>query len=113
MTVNLPEIIQNSPLLMGIVKKNSILLIEFTNTCRDRGADTARAALMEACPTRLRPILMTSFATIASAIPSALAQGAGAETFRPMAITLIGGVIVSTVLTLFVVPVAYMLMDRL
>lgn len=99
-------------LLMGIVKKNSILLIEFTNTCRDRGADTAYKALMEACPTRLRPILMTSFATIASAIPSALAQGAGAETFRPMAITLIGGVFISTILTLFVVPVGYMLMDR-
>lgn len=99
-------------LLMGIVKKNSILLIEFTNTCRDRGAPDARAALMEACPTRLRPILMTSFATIASAIPSALASGAGSETFRPMAITLIGGVLVSTLLTLFVVPVAYLLLDQ-
>lgn len=100
-------------LLMGIVKKNSILLIEFTNTCRDRGADSADAALIEGCPTRLRPILMTSFATIASAIPSAVATGAGSETFRPMAITLIGGVLVSTLLTLFVVPVAYSLMDRL
>ena len=100
-------------LLMGIVKKNSILLIEFTNTVRDRGAPTARAALLEACPTRLRPILMTSFATMASAIPSAVANSAGSETFRPMAITLIGGVLVSTMLTLFVVPVAYSLMDGL
>ncbi len=99
-------------LLMGIVKKNSILLIEFTNTVRDRGAPSARAALLEACPTRLRPILMTSFATVASAIPSAVATGAGSETFKPMAITLIGGVLVSTLLTLFVVPCAYLLMDK-
>jgi hydrophobe/amphiphile efflux-1 (HAE1) family protein len=99
-------------LLMGIVKKNSILLIEFTNTVRDRGALGARDALLEACPIRLRPILMTSIATIAAAIPSATARGAGSETMRPMAITLIGGVIVSTVLTLFVVPCGYVLMDK-
>ncbi len=100
-------------LLMGIVKKNSILLIEFTNTCRDRGAPDARSALMEACPTRLRPILMTSFATMAAAVPSAVATGAGSETFKPMAITLIGGVFMSTLLTLYVVPCAYLIMDRL
>lgn len=99
-------------LLMGIVKKNSILLIEFTNTVRDRGTRAAKAALIEACPVRLRPILMTSVATIAAAIPSATATGAGSETMRPMAICLIGGVLVSTVLTLFVVPVVYLLMDR-
>lgn len=99
-------------LLMGIVKKNSILLIEFTNTIRDRGTREAKAALSEACPVRLRPILMTSIATIAAAIPSATASGAGSETMRPMAITLIGGVIVSTALTLFVVPCVYLLLDR-
>lgn len=99
-------------LLMGIVKKNSILLVEFTNTVRDRGINDANKALLEACPTRLRPILMTSFATMAAAIPSALATGAGAETFRPMAITIIGGVLVSTALTLYVVPCFYSLMDR-
>lgn len=99
-------------LLMGIVKKNSILLVEFTNTVRDRGNLNARSSLLEGCPTRLRPILMTSFATIAAAIPSAVATGAGSETFKPMAITLIGGVLVSTLLTLYVVPVAYLLMDR-
>jgi HAE1 family hydrophobic/amphiphilic exporter-1 len=66
---------------------------------------------MQACPIRLRPILMTSMATIAGAIPPALALGAGAETQRPMAITLIGGMIVSTALTLFVVPSAYSLLD--
>lgn len=99
-------------LLMGIVKKNSILLIEFTNTTRDRGTKGADDALIEACPVRLRPILMTSIATIAAAIPSATATGAGSETMRPMALCLIGGVLVSTVLTLFVVPCVYSLMDR-
>ncbi len=99
-------------LLMGIVKKNSILLVEFTNTLRDRGIDKADDALLEACPIRLRPILMTSIATIAAAIPSATATGAGSETMRPMATALIGGVFVSTVLTLYVVPCVYSLMDR-
>ncbi|WP_374032254.1 efflux RND transporter permease subunit [Bdellovibrio bacteriovorus] len=99
-------------LLMGIVKKNSILLIEFTNTVRDRGTSKALDALIEACPTRLRPILMTSVATVAAAVPSATARGAGSETMRPMAICLIGGVVVSTALTLFVVPAVYLLMDK-
>ncbi len=99
-------------LLMGIVKKNSILLIEFANTCRDRGAPDAKSALLEGCPTRLRPILMTSFATMAAAIPSAVATGAGSETFKPMAITLIGGVLVSTLLTLYVVPCVYLILER-
>lgn len=99
-------------LLMGIVKKNSILLIEFTNTVRDRGISGAHEALIEACPIRLRPILMTSLATVSAAVPSALARGEGSETMRPMAITLIGGVVVSTILTLYVVPVVYLLLDR-
>lgn len=99
-------------LLMGIVKKNSILLIEFTNTVRDRGTPAAIDALIEACPVRLRPIIMTSAATVSAAIPSALATGAGSETMKPMAICLIGGVIVSTVLTLVVVPCFYLVMDK-
>lgn len=99
-------------LLMGIVKKNSILLVEFTNTVRDRGTSDADQALIEACPVRLRPILMTSIATISAAIPSAVATGAGSETMRPMALALIGGVFVSTILTLYVVPCVYSLVDR-
>ncbi len=104
-------------LLMGIVKKNSILLVEFTNHVRDEASAHGKSltvfeALTQACPVRLRPILMTSVATIAGAIPSAIAFGAGSETFRPMAITIIGGVIVSTALTLFVVPCVYLLMER-
>lgn len=99
-------------LLMGIVKKNSILLVDFTNHVRsEKGADV-RTALLEACPVRLRPILMTSIATIAGAIPAALAFGPGAESRVPMAITVIGGVLVSTVLTLYVVPCVYQLLSR-
>jgi HAE1 family hydrophobic/amphiphilic exporter-1 len=98
-------------LLMGIVKKNSILLVDFTNQLREYGADV-RSSLLKACPIRLRPILMTSIATIAAAIPPALALGPGAETRIPMAITIIGGVILSTLLTLLVVPCAYSLFSR-
>jgi HAE1 family hydrophobic/amphiphilic exporter-1 len=100
-------------LLMGIVKKNSILLVEFTNHVRREEAKPVREALLTACPIRLRPILMTSVSTIAAAIPPALAFGPGAETRVPMAVAVIGGVIVSTVLTLFVVPCAYTLFSKL
>ncbi|MGZ6290513.1 MAG: efflux RND transporter permease subunit, partial [Bdellovibrionota bacterium] len=99
-------------LLMGIVKKNSILLVEFTNRQRHEGKNVTEA-LLAACPVRLRPILMTSVATIAGAIPEALASGSGSETIRPMAIAVIGGVMVSTLLTLIVVPCAYSLASRL
>ncbi|MBI4410882.1 MAG: efflux RND transporter permease subunit [Deltaproteobacteria bacterium] len=98
-------------LLMGIVKKNSIMLVDFANRRRREGMKL-REALMIACPQRLRPILMTSFATLAAAIPPALALGPGSETRVPMATVVIGGVIVSTFLTLFVVPCAYSLMAR-
>ncbi len=98
-------------LLMGIVKKNSILLIEFTNHKRAEGLGVSEA-LIEACPVRLRPILMTSIATISGAIPAAFFGGVGSEVTKPMAITVIGGVTVSTFLTLFVVPCAYILCAR-
>ncbi|OGF47655.1 MAG: acriflavin resistance protein [Candidatus Firestonebacteria bacterium RIFOXYC2_FULL_39_67] len=98
-------------LLMGIVKKNSILLVEFTNQMRAQGLPV-REALIAACPIRLRPILMTSLATIAAAIPSALAFGPGAETRIPMSIAVIFGVLISTVLTLFIVPSFYMILER-
>ncbi|MCG3175816.1 MAG: Multidrug resistance protein MdtB [Candidatus Omnitrophica bacterium] len=100
-------------LLMGIVKKNSILLVEFTNHVRWEKGRPPREALLEACPIRLRPILMTSVSTISAAVPPALALGPGAETRVPMAVAVIGGVLVSTALTLFVVPCAYLLFTRL
>ena len=97
-------------LLMGIAKKNSIMLVDFTNQIRETGVER-HAAVLRACPIRLRPILMTSMATIAGALPPALAIGPGAELQRPMAIALVGGMIVSTLLTLFVVPAAYSVLD--
>jgi HAE1 family hydrophobic/amphiphilic exporter-1 len=98
-------------LLMGIVKKNSILLVDFTNERRRQGAGV-REALLEACPIRLRPIIMTTVATITAVVPTALAFGAGSETRAPMAQVVIGGMILSTLLTLFVVPAAYSLLAR-
>jgi hydrophobe/amphiphile efflux-1 (HAE1) family protein len=97
-------------LLMGISKKNSILLVDFTNQIRARGVERHQA-ILEACPVRLRPILMTSTAMIAGALPPALAIGPGAELQRPMAIAMVGGILVSTLLTLFVVPAAYSVLD--
>ena len=99
-------------LLMGIVKKNSILLVDFTNQCRREGVGV-HSALIKACPVRLRPILMTSTATVAGALPEAISLGPGSETVIPMAIAIIGGVIASTILTLFVVPCVYSLLSSL
>ncbi|MCY1045791.1 efflux RND transporter permease subunit [Corallococcus sp. bb12-1] len=99
-------------MLMGLVVKNGILLVDFTLQVREKGR-TAHEALLEAAPIRLRPILMTTIAMIAGMIPVAIAKGDGAETRAPMAITIIGGLITSTFLTLGVVPVVYSLMDQL
>ncbi|MCP5468167.1 MAG: efflux RND transporter permease subunit [Deltaproteobacteria bacterium] len=98
-------------LLMGIAKKNSILLVDFTNQRRSEGLNV-REAILTACPQRLRPILMTTFSTLAAAVPPALALGPGAETRIPMAAVIIGGVFISTFLTLFVIPCAYSLLSR-
>ena len=99
-------------MLMGLVTKNGILLVEFTNQLRLAGR-TTREALLEAGPVRLRPILMTTVAMIAGMIPVALARGDGAETRVPMAVAIIGGLITSTALTLGIVPVVYSLLDDL
>jgi multidrug efflux pump subunit AcrB len=98
-------------LLVGLAMKNSIMLVEFTNQVREKGF-AVKEALLEACPLRFRPILMTSCATIAAATPPALALGPGAETRIPMAIVVIGGIAVSTAMTLFVVPCLYSLIAR-
>jgi len=101
-------------LLLGLTMKNSILLVEYTNQLRKAGnrGDVAKA-LLEACPIRLRPILMTSVAIIAGAVPAALSLGPGAETRIPMSVVVIGGMAVSTMLTLFLVPCLYMVIaDR-
>ena len=99
-------------LLIGLVTKNSILLVEYTNQLKARGMDTV-AAVIEAGRIRLRPILMTSVATIMGALPVAMGLGAGSASRRPLGYAIVGGIFFSTVLTLFVVPVAYVLLDRL
>jgi HAE1 family hydrophobic/amphiphilic exporter-1 len=95
-------------LLMGLVAKNSILLVDLTNQTRALGR-SVDDALNEACPTRLRPVLMTSFTVILALFPAALGLGAGADTNRPMAVAVIGGMVSSTLLTLVVVPAVYSL----
>lgn len=95
-------------LLMGLVKKNSILLVDFTNQKRDEGLGV-KDALKDACPQRLRPIMMTTFSTVAGAVPLAFSLGPGSEALKPMAVAIIGGSLVSTVLTLVVVPAFYSL----
>jgi len=99
-------------LLIGLVTKNSILLVEYTNQLKARGMETVAAAV-EAGRIRLRPILMTSVATIMGALPVAMGLGAGSASRRPLGYAIVGGIFFSTVLTLFVVPVAYLLLDRL
>jgi hydrophobe/amphiphile efflux-1 (HAE1) family protein len=97
-------------LLMGIVKKNSIILVDYA-TQRRREGDDAQTAMLHAGPVRLRPILMTSMATLMAAIPPSLGLGPGAEVRMPMAIAVIGGLVLSTALSLLVVPAFYVITD--
>jgi multidrug efflux pump len=99
-------------LLIGIVTKNSILLVEYANRARSKGLDAVEA-MLESGRIRLRPILMTSVATIIALMPIALGLGAGAASRRPMGYAIVGGLFFSTVLTLYLVPVVYVLLDSL
>lgn len=99
-------------LLIGLVTKNSILLVEYANQLKARRLAAAEA-VREAGRIRLRPILMTSVATIMGAVPIALGLGAGSASRRPLGYSIIGGMLLSTVLTLFLVPVVYLAFDRL
>ena len=98
-------------LLMGLVAKNSILLIDLTNQLRAEGK-AINEALLEACPLRLRPVLMTSMTVIIVMLPAALGLGAGADTNGPLAVAVIGGMVSSTLLTLVVVPAVYSLVEN-
>ena len=98
-------------LLMGLVAKNSILLVDLTNQLREEGQNVEEA-LRNACPVRLRPVLMTSLTVILALLPAALGLGAGADTNGPMAIAVIGGMVSSTLLTLVVVPAVYSLVEQ-
>jgi multidrug efflux pump len=93
-------------LLLGLVTKNSILLVEFANQQREKGMN-ARDAMFEAGIVRLRPILMTALCTIAGILPIAIGFGAGAESRRPMGVAVVGGMLTSTFLTLIIIPVIY------
>ncbi|MGI6295641.1 MAG: efflux RND transporter permease subunit [Armatimonadota bacterium] len=97
-------------MLMGLVTKNAILLIDYTNTLMSRGKNR-HDAILEAGPTRLRPIMMTTFAMIGGMLPTALALSEGSETRSPMAIAVIGGLLLSSLLTLIVIPVTFTIVD--
>ncbi|MDR1860026.1 MAG: efflux RND transporter permease subunit [Bacteroidales bacterium] len=98
-------------MLVGIVTKNGIVLIDFINLMRERGI-RLYDAIAQACRSRLRPVLMTSLTTILGMVPMAVSGGEGAETWRPMGIAVIGGMVFSTVITLVIVPVVYAAMDK-
>ena len=100
-------------LLMGLVTKNAILLVDRANQVREERGVGAIEALLEAGPSRLRPIVMTSMTIVLGMLPTALSDSPGSEFRSPMSIAVIGGVITSTVLTLVVVPVVYTFLDRL
>ncbi len=97
-------------MLIGLVCKNGILIVEFANQLQLEGRSAARAAF-EAATLRFRPILMTSISTILGALPLALASGAGAESRNPLGVVIVGGLALSTLITLFVIPMVYQLMD--
>jgi HAE1 family hydrophobic/amphiphilic exporter-1 len=99
-------------MLMGLVTKTAILLVDFANSEREKGAPVVEA-LVQAGTVRLRPIVMTAAATIFGMVPVALALGEGGSSRAPMAVIVIGGMVTSTVLTLVVVPVVYLLFDRM
>ena len=96
-------------LLIGLMAKNGILVVEFANQLRDRGM-SVRDAVLEASVVRLRPILMTSIATVLGAVPLAMATGAGAESRQALGVVIVGGITLSTIVTLYAVPALYLLL---
>ncbi len=97
--------------LVGLITKHGILIVEFANQTRDRGVPV-REAVIEAATLRLRPILMTTGAMVLGSVPLAIATGAGAESRQAIGWVVVGGLLLGTLLTLYVVPTAYMLMAR-
>jgi multidrug efflux pump len=98
-------------MLVGIVTKNSILIVEFANQLQEEGRELVEATL-EAARTRFRPILMTAVSTIAGIAPVALGLGAGGEARAPLGIAVVGGMLFSTLLSLFVVPAVHVVFGR-
>jgi len=100
-------------LLIGIVKKNAIMMIDFAVATERLEGKSSRDSIFEACMLRFRPILMTTMAAMLGALPLALGSGTGSELRRPLGITIIGGLLVSQLLTLYTTPVVYLYFDRL
>jgi multidrug efflux pump len=100
-------------LLIGIVKKNAIMMIDFALDAERNEGKTPREAIYQACLLRFRPILMTTMAAVLGALPLMLGTGAGSELRHPLGISIVGGLLVSQILTLFTTPVIYLWFDRL
>jgi multidrug efflux pump len=100
-------------LLIGIVKKNAIMMIDFALEAERQGGKSPIEAIYQACLLRFRPIMMTTMAALFGGLPLALGTGVGSELRRPLGITIVGGLIVSQVLTLYTTPVVYLFFDRL
>ncbi|HEY6333380.1 MAG TPA: efflux RND transporter permease subunit, partial [Blastocatellia bacterium] len=99
-------------LLIGIVKKNAIMMIDFALEAEREGGKSPEESIFEACVLRFRPIMMTTMAAMLGGLPLAIGGGTGSELRQPLGITIVGGLIVSQMLTLFTTPVVYLYLDR-